>query len=177
MYKYFLINDGYTSKTDIRKLPSSFRKNYSHLFLPEDIPEELKTAYYTRNIKTQFLVDNPQYLKYLKEIDLEYIFPYMPLYSSNQNLIKILSDNLGREDSLDVLLLYGRYIEDIYNVNKLSKINLNSKFSKEELIIELDSVIHDSIISGRIKYDSNLSINNLKNILAELTLSQASESQ
>ena len=55
------------------------------------------------------------------------------------------------------MLLYADYLEKLYKEDKLSGFNYHSKFSKESLLNELDKMIYQGIIEGKITYDDKLS--------------------
>lgn len=74
------------------------------------------------------------------------------------NLIKVIKDKFGSEDSFSIMMVYGAYIEQIYENYRLSGFQLQSNCSKEDLLNELDACIFKSIIEGKIKYNDDISI-------------------
>lgn len=146
-----------------KTIPQSFIDDYPSMFLSNDAPEELKNAFYDRTINTEFILSNPEYKNYLKNIDLEVIYKYMPvdfvkndLRYGRVNLINIINQVFADESSLDIMLMYGKYIESIFEINKLKNFVFNYNFSKEELLNEIDSNIYKAIVDEKLKYDENI---------------------
>lgn len=144
-------------------IPRSMKVNYPSMFLNDESPKELKDAFYNRTINSEFILSNPIYKNYLKNVDLELLYENMPIKVLNKdngfetlNLASVVKDVFGKEDSLDLMLLYGKYIEEVYNTNKLKNFKINSDASKSELLDELDSNIYQSIINNKMKYDEKL---------------------
>ena len=143
-------------------VPDSFKEKYSNIFIRDDAPLELKELFYNRKISTKDILMNPSYIEFLKDVDLEFVFKYMPVqtekgyYSNTVNLVSIISKVFG-DDAFDVMLLYADYLEKLYKEDKLSGFNYHSKFSKESLLNELDKMIYQGIIEGKISYDDKLS--------------------
>lgn len=140
-----------------------FKLNNPTLFLSDDAPKELQEAFYNRTIDTEFILSNPSYKNYLKGIDLEVIYKYMPIDTIKENnkieqinLISAIKQTFGEKDSLDFMLLYDKYIEKVFEKNGFQTFTYDYNFSKEDLINELDSKILQAIISGKIKYDETI---------------------
>lgn len=146
-----------------KMIPESFRKRYKNLFLDDSSPNELKEALYNRKIDAKFIENNPDYIKYLKDVDLEVLFKYMPIlykgnsYTSSANLIKVITDKFDKEYSFNIMLKYGKYIEKVYEFNKFSKLDVNYYTPGTELIDKLDKNIYIGIVDGQMEYDSNIS--------------------
>ena len=147
-----------------RHIPKNMKEEYPSLFLDENAPEELKKAFYNRTISTEFILSNPSYKEFLKNIDLEVLFKYMPVIAINENneykgeisLIDGIKQVFGFNDTFDVMLLYGKYIEKIFSDTKFNDFKFNLKFTKDGLLDELDKQILKLIIEGNIKYDENI---------------------
>lgn len=144
-------------------IPKDITKNYPSMFLDSNAPKELKKAFYNRTINTEFILSNPTYKNYLKNIDLEILFPYMLVSEYNNgyrvrqvNFMNYIKNILGQEESLNLMLSYGKYIEKIYEINKLHNLKFNSAFSKEDLLNELEKTIVQEIIMKNLKYDESL---------------------
>ena len=58
---------------------SPFRKKYSGLFLSNDAPEELKRIFYTKNPSIIALLQNPEWIPYIKNIDLQKLGIKLPI--------------------------------------------------------------------------------------------------
>ena len=141
-------------------IPQSLIANYPSMFLDKNAPQELQEAFYNRTISSKFILSNPSYREYLKNVDLEILFKYMPVSVSNEekqvNLINIIKRTFGSDDALDVMLLYGKYIESVFDAKYLKNFQLNQNFSKNDLLDQLDKIILQNIIDGRMKYDENI---------------------
>lgn len=152
-------------------IPKKFIEMYPSMFLNIDSPKELQEAFYSRNITTEFILSNPSYAEILKNSDLEVIFKYMPINmlidnptnSSEQglkyqqmNFVNAVKQTFGSENALDVMLLYGKYIEKAYEVNKLKSFSYTSSISKDEFFNEMDKTIFQNIVDGKMKYDENM---------------------
>lgn len=155
---------------DYRSITGEFRVRNPELFISEEAPEELQKLFYTKSLTFQKIKENPEYISYLKDIDLEVWHKYMPIKLKDKrvgydwgegsfvNLIKVIKDKFGSEDSFSIMMVYGAYIEQIYENYRLSGFQLQSNCSKEDLLNELDACIFKSIIEGKIKYNDDISI-------------------
>lgn len=133
-------------------IPQEIKDTYPSLFLDERAPEELKTMFYNRTISSEYLLSNPDYIKYLKNIDLEVVFKGIPI-ANNTNLITIMKDIFNKNEYFGEMILYHKYIEKIYDKDKVLPLNIKSNFSREDLLNELDKIILKNIIDGNLKYD------------------------
>ncbi len=159
--KKLIIEKGIIYPTHI---PKNMKEEYPTLFLDENAPEELKKVFYNRTISTEFILSNPSYKEFLKNIDLGALFKYMPVIAINENneyegeisLIDGIKQVFGFNDTFDVMLLYGKYIEKIFSNTKFKDFKFNLKFTKDGLLDELDKQILKLIIDGKMKYDENI---------------------
>lgn len=147
-----------------RNIPEQLRENYPTMFLSSDAPEELQEAFYNRTINSEFISSNPGYHNYLKSVDLEILYKYMPVSVIGENnrhfeinLVNAIQQLFGTEARFDIMLMYGNYIESIFEINRLQNFKLNSSFSKDDLLNEIDSNVLQAIIDGKIKYDETIS--------------------
>lgn len=144
-------------------VPESFKEKYPNIFIREDAPDSLKDLFYSRNVTTKDILMNPNYIEYLKDVDLEFIFKNMPIstgeryYGRDINLVSIISKVFGKEDGLDVMVLYGDYLEKLFDEDKLVNFKYFSKYTKDQLLDELDRVIYKGIVEGKISYDDKMS--------------------
>ena len=83
-----------------------------------EVPDELKETFYNREINSEYIMSHPACIKYLKEVDLEVAFKYMPVkikkdeyyswYRNNRNetghkkITKACQDYLNSLDYTDV---------------------------------------------------------------------------
>lgn len=159
-------------------IPKELVEKYPSMFLDKNAPQELQEVFYGRTITTEFILSNPAYKNYLNGIDLECLFKYMPVgitpeSSSNNlsnsgplgyragyhqiNFVNALKQIFGESDALDVMLIYGKYVEKVYEANNLKNFLYNPEFTQDEFIDELDKTLLQNIIDGNIKYDENIS--------------------
>lgn len=158
-------------------LPREFKEKYPNIFLAENAPKELQEAFYNRTITAEFILSNPSYKKYLKNIDFDILFSYMPISSSEEiTFCNALQQTFDANEALDIMLMYDKYIEQVYEVNKLRNFLYNSEFTQDEFLNELDKVILQNIIDGKMKYDENMS-SHFKNNYPTLFLLGADVSQ
>ncbi len=169
-----IIEKGLTYPTHI---PKNLIEQYPSMFLDKNAPQELQEAFYGRTITSEFILSNPAYRDYLNSVDLECLFKYMPvgimLKSSSNNMsisgplgystsyhqinfVNALKQTFGESDALDVMLIYGKYIEQVYEANKLKNFLYNKEFTQDGFLDELDKTILQNIIDGNMKYDESI---------------------
>ncbi len=146
-----------------KNIPKNLIENYSAMFLSSDAPQELQESFYNRTINSEFILSNQSYRKFLKDVDLEILFKFMPVSVMSAehrygqiNLVSAIKQTFGLEKGFDVMLLYEKYIESVFEVNKLQNFKYNPNFSQNGLLNELDKVILQTIIDGKIKYDESI---------------------
>ena len=144
-------------------IPKDLIKKYPSIFLDKNAPQELQEVFYNRTISSEFILSNPSYREYLKSVDLEVLFKYMPVNVINEelrygqvNLVSGIKQVFGSDYAFDVMLLYGKYIENVFEDNRLQNFKFNPNFSKDDLLDELDKTILQNIIYGNMKYDENI---------------------
>jgi len=149
-----------------KRIPEDLKNKYPTMFISDDAPQELQDAYYNRKISSEFILSNPNYIDFLKQVDLDFLYKYMPVRIKNENedelyryeynyesFVSVICKKFGKEDSFDLMLLYGKYIEAIYEANKMRDIKLSPNMSKDDLLDLLDTTIYQIIVDGLIKYD------------------------
>lgn len=146
-----------------KHIPKDLIKQYPSMFLDKNAPQELQEAFYNRTISAELVLSNPSYMKYLKNIDLEVLFKYMPVNVVNEkhvkeqvNLVRGIKQIFGSDETFDIMLLYGKYIEKVFEDNKLEQFKFNQNFSKADLFDEMDKAILQNIIDGKMKYDEEI---------------------
>ena len=152
-------------------IPSSFVTQYPDMFISEDAPDELQDAFYNRKINAELIVSNPVYMEYLRGVDIELLFKYIPVkvYSNGKtpyyrsfddyesiNLVKFIDESFGRDEAFDIMLSYGIYLESIYDLDKLVEFSLDKNVAKDKLFDEFDDIILKNIMNGNIKYDDKM---------------------
>lgn len=157
----------------LKNIPYNIIESFPNIFLPKDAPEELQTTFYNRKVTIDFILSHPEYMDYLRNVDLETIYNYMPVKTSDgvKNLISIVKEKFGKEESFDTLLLYGKYIETCFDENLFNNFVYNENASKGDLLNEIDKVLLDGIIKGKMKYSSNMP-SHFKNVNPTLFLSE-----
>lgn len=146
-----------------KHIPKDLIEQYPSMFLDENVPQELQEAFYNRTLSAELVLSNPSYMKYLKNIDLEVLFKYMPVNAVNEkhvneqvNLVSGIKQIFGSDEAFDIMLLYGKYIEKVFEDNKLEQFKFNQNFSKADLLDEMDKAILQNIIDGKMKYDEKI---------------------
>ena len=146
-----------------KHIPKDLIKEYPSMFLDKNAPHELQEAFYNRTISAELVLSNPSYMKYLKNIDLEVLFKYMPVNAVNEkhvnkqvNLVSGIKQIFGSDEAFDIMLLYGKYIEKVFEDNELEHFKFNQNFSKADLLDEMDKAILQNIIDGKMKYDEKI---------------------
>lgn len=158
-------------------IPKDLSEKYPSMFLDKNAPKELQEAFYSRTITSEFILSNPAYRNYLNGVDLECLFKYMPVKimpkNSSDNIIisgplkhrikyhkinfvNAVKQTFGESYALDVMLIYGKYIEKVYEKNDLKNFLYNSEFTPDAFLDELDKTILQNIINGNMKYDENM---------------------
>lgn len=169
-----IVEKGLTYPTHI---PKDLIEKYPSMFLDKNAPKELQEAFYGRTITSAFIISNPAYRDYLNGVDLECLFKYMPVgimpkNSSNDlsisgplghrtiyhqiNFVNALKETFGESDALDVMLIYGKYVEQVYEANNLKNFLYNPDFTQDGFLDELDKTILQNIIDGNMKYDDSI---------------------
>lgn len=151
-------------KTKIKYNPitlAPLREKYPGLFISENAPKELQDLFYNRELKLDIIENHPEYIQYIQNIDLELLYKYMEvdverknengIYKTRDNLMNIIKDVFG-EQSFGVMLLYGKYLEQIYDNNKLNGLKISADFSGDDLLDALDDCLFDGISSGFIEH-------------------------
>ena len=158
-------------------IPKDFTTKYPSMFLDGNAPQELKEAFYSRTITSAFILSNPTYRDYLNGVDLECLFKYMPVVTASKNysndlsvsgllrdrvrhhqinFVNALKQTFGESKALDVMLIYGKYIEQVYKASNLKNFLYNPEFTQDGFLDELDKIILQNIIDGNMKYDEDL---------------------
>ena len=169
-----IIEKGFAYPTHI---PKDLIEKYPSMFLDKNAPQELQEAFYGRTITSEFILSNPTYRNYLNGVDLECLFKYMPVSimpknSSNDlsisgpfghrtryhqiNFVNALKQTFGESDALDVMLIYSKYVEQVYEANNLKNFLYNPEFTQDGFLDELDKTILQNIIDGNMKYDESI---------------------
>lgn len=159
--RMLLYGDKNNKIPDYRNITGEFRTRYKELFISEEAPQELQEAFYSRNVTTEFILSNPSYRNYLNNVDLEVIFKDIPVKVANSNerinIVSCIKQKFGEKEAFDIMLLYGKCIEQVYEENGLKDFTYNIEFTQEEFLDELDKIILQNITNGNVKYDESMS--------------------
>ena len=145
-----------------KRVPKSFKQQYPSMCLSEDAPKELQDAFYSRTLSTATILSNPSYIDLLAHVDLEVLFKYMPVKISGVkngepiNFVNVLKQTFG-SDALNVMLSYGKCIEQVFEKNVLKYFSYHPDFTKNAFLDEIDNIILRNIIDGDVKYDETIS--------------------
>ena len=156
-------------------MPERIIKKNPSMFLDINAPQELKKAFYDRTISSSFIKSNPDYKEYLSSIDLELLFPYMPIHyslpnndpnsrmrssrpghSKQMNIVEALEQNLGKEKAFDIMLEYGDYLEKVFEYDRLSRFACGYSFTEEDFLRQFDQVIYTNILEVNKNYDESM---------------------
>jgi len=162
------------SKTDFKyshNLPKAFKEYYPQLFLSDEAPDELKNKYYNRELDAKFISDNPEYIKFLTNLDIRTIFKYIPVkvetirsndtqfrnpIESPWSLVNYIREQFKNDTGLQVFLSYGKYFDIINENNGFENFVFEYEISQSEILTKLEDLIHSNILNGLLVYDENL---------------------
>ena len=151
-------------------IPSDLVKEYPNMFLDKSAPPKLQEAFYNRTLTPQDILLK-SYKDYLKGIDLEVLYKYMPVaikkddsdkyynwyYYDTINFVVTLKHIFGEDEALDIMVLYGKYIEKGFEIDQLDKFLYDENISKSDYLNQIDDRIYQYIINGQMKYDGYMS--------------------
>lgn len=137
------------------------RDKYPGLFISESAPKELQDLFYNRELSLDIIEKHPEYIQYIQDIDLELLYKYMAvdverktekgIYETRENLMSVIKEIFG-EQAFGVMLLYGKYLEQIYDNNELKGLRIGIDFSADDLLDALDGCLYEGISSGYIEH-------------------------
>lgn len=160
LFKQLIIKKGCAYPSNI---PHKLIERFPSMFLRPEAPQELQDAFYNRTINSAFILSIPNYKEYLKDIDLGLLYGYIPInvskemYEYNEdNLINLIENIFGKEDALDLLLIYSKYIEATFKINRFSTFDYKEINSKDDLLDQIDKCIYKAITYGSMIYDENV---------------------
>ena len=122
-------------------IPEEIKEKYSYLFLPEEAPEDLKEAFYNKNLTLEDLINNPKILKYFDNTNISSgLVPELSwtalLYNDIENIkeanykrIQVMNEYLKIKD-YRISELFKKYLL-YYSPNiELDKIDITIKILK-----------------------------------------------
>lgn len=145
-----------------KHVPESFIRENPKMFLDKSAPPELKEVFYSRKLTPDFILSNASYIDYLKNVDMKLLYKcmYIRVKTSNGNyeqinFLEFIEQIFGSEEAFEVMLLYGKYIDQIFK-NDLSKdYTFSNDISKDEILDKIDEIILQNIICGNMNYDNS----------------------
>lgn len=149
----FLINGRGKYKIGYEDFPESLKVRYPQLYLSKDAPEELKEIFYKMDEKYKIFLKNPEYIQYIKNIDLTIIFEEITVRDQEyeyHSLIKSILSEMGKEEGIDFLF---KNYEMIKNVTNHELITINSEISMKENIFNIFQL---RIENNKILYNENI---------------------
>ncbi len=142
-------------------IPPALKTQYPSMFLGEDAPLELQEKYYKREITTEYILEHPEYIDTLKQVELESVFKCMSISTGTRynpkytNIITIFEEQF-KSEAFDTLLVYGKYIEKSYDIDKLQDVKYRHNYTPDMLLDELDSKFAKQIRTGKLYYDETM---------------------
>ena len=73
------------------------------------------------------------------------------------NFVGTLKHIFGEDEALDIMVLYGKYIEKGFEIDQLDKFFYDENISKNDYLNQIDDRIYQYIINGQMKYDGYMS--------------------
>ena len=151
-----------------QNIPAQLYEAHPEIFLSNDAPIELQKAFYSRQITTDMLLEHPEYHQYLEGKDLQLLYKFMPIiiyensnksnyYRSrtSENLINIIQTEF-KEDALQTMLDYGKYLEELHKINGLSGLELTDGYTKDDILNAMDKALYEGIVKHGFKYDDKM---------------------
>ena len=158
----------YPIRIQKQNIPKELYQQHPEAFLSNDAPIELQKAFYSRQLTTEMILAHPEYQPYLKGKDLQLLYEFMhvriyehgnksTIYRSSrgENLIKIIQTEF-KEDALQTMLDYGKYLESLYKLNNLYGFELIEGYTKDDILNNMDKAIYQGIIKNGFKYDDKI---------------------
>ena len=147
----------------LEMLPEIFIKQYPNILLDSNSPKELKERYYRGEITNEFILSNPEYIKYLKNADVEMMFQYIPIQAQERNLVTLISE-VFKEEAFYIMLQYNKYMESfsaeniIYSLFTKERYDTLNRVTKKMILNDMNKMLYKLIVDEGIKYDENIAI-------------------
>lgn len=139
--------------------------------LDSNSPKELKERYYRGKITKEFILSNPEYIKYLKNADVELMFQYIPIQAQERNFVALISEVFKEEafdiilQYFDIMLQYKEYMQIfpeesiIYSTFTKERYDVINKVTKKMLLDDMNKLLYKLIVDEGMKYDENIATN------------------
>ena len=108
------------SAPNYRDMTGEFRVRFSELFIPEDAPEELQNAFYTKTVSPSLIKNNPNYIPILRGKEIKSFFPkkYAQVkkgeFYYHKNFYEYLSQNVGYDETMQFIVDYAETLEMLF---------------------------------------------------------------
>ena len=139
------------SVLDYSEYRGAIAERHPEIYLPEDVSQELSDKYYTRELKLEDLVENPEWISYFENTRVGIALPNKEVKIKNTgNYINIydyleLNGNYKKDDVLNLLLEYGIFL-DHPDFVFFEDIELDWSF--ESIQEYIDNQVYSNIKSG-----------------------------
>ena len=147
-------------------IQGKFREEHPDIFLDGELPEDVKKAFYTRQMTAEMIRQNPELIKLLQGKDLSRAFAQkmtagisMQMMDKDENAIggvpntvnmaQYLSEKLGQEEFLKICADYGKCLDSIGIMTK-------GEVSVESVQETIEQVIYKGIKEKGIEYFEEL---------------------
>ena len=142
---------------DYKDITGEFRVRNADLFISEEAPEELQKLFYTKNITPELLINNPDYISYLKGKNLESCFKSKEIKvvdkNNSENFYHFLSERMDFNSIMSFITEYNDVLNLIFGTdNDLSEINISKEDNKEEIQRKINEGFRKFFIDYRIVY-------------------------
>jgi len=148
-------NYTYKNKLDYRELRGPFRDEHLDLFLPEDAPAELQDKFYKSVITIEDISSHPEYVQYLKDVDIGISLEYLPFsvngqYREGWNFIKEKSASI--EEALSFITENASVIKYLKKGSYYSTPDVSQDMSLDDAVLIFNKEVEDRIINHNLSY-------------------------
>lgn len=143
------------NKLDYRDLRGSFRDRHPDLFLPEDAPIELQDKFYKSVITIEDVSSHPEYVQYLKDVDVGISLEYLPFsvegqYREGWHFIKEKSASI--EEALSFITENASVINYLKKGSYYSTPDVSQDISLDDATLIFNKEVEDRIINHNLSY-------------------------
>jgi len=146
---------------DYTSIPIEIKEKYPNIFLKEPINPELKDyffkfqdAFYNRKVDGEYIRNYPQCLQFLKDVDLNVIFAYMPvkikIYEKEVNVVDLIEKMYGRDKAFEILSIYDKYLTPYASLEQ------KNSLLQEPSIENINKCAYEMILDRKLPYGEYL---------------------
>ena len=147
---------------DYRELKGKFREKNPDLFISQEAPKELQTAFYEKSVTSEMLSEHPEYIPFIKGKSIKTFFSKTWVYINDNNnnykdtvnFYDFISEKASAEEALDFILEYGNIINTIM-YNTMDRIEFQKDDTISDIEIKLIDMMKELIIKGN-KYPEHI---------------------